>query len=177
MATLSTSLSPAVAGNETVRNGVPGALLTLLTHRDQCELLRAKPELTDSAVEEALRFWPPVVHIRRTATRDVELGGRSIHRGEKVVVYHAAANRDETVFPEPDRFDITRSPNDHVSFGYGPHFCLGAQLARLQMRFALRHLVDSLPGLALDPDRPPQRLISNFQNGLKSLPVRWEPKR
>ncbi|MFF2147673.1 cytochrome P450 [Kitasatospora sp. NPDC058190] len=166
----------AVAGNETVRNGVPGALLTLLAHRDQYELLRVKPELTDSAVEEALRFWPPVVHIRRTASRDLELGGRSIRRGEKVVVYHAAANRDETVFPEPDRFDITRSPNDHVSFGYGPHFCLGAQLARLQMRFALRHLVDSLPGLQLDPERPPQRLVSNFQNGLKSLPVRWESK-
>ncbi|MFF2118539.1 cytochrome P450 [Kitasatospora sp. NPDC058184] len=110
---------------------------------------------------------------RRTATREVELGGRAIRRGDKVVVYHASANRDGVVFPDPDRFDVTRSPNDHVSFGYGPHFCLGAQLARLQLRSALRCLVERLPGLGLVPGRPPRRLVSNFQNGLKSLWVQW----
>ncbi|MER7845833.1 cytochrome P450 [Kitasatospora sp. NPDC096077] len=164
----------AVAGNETVRNGLPGGLHTLLSHPDQYRLLCERPELIPSAVEEMLRCWPPVVHFRRTATRDTELAGQSIRAGDKVVVYHASANRDEAVFPEPDRFDVSRTSNDHVSFGYGPHFCVGAQLARLQLRSALRHLLERLPGLALDPERRPQRLVSNFQNGLKSLPVRWQ---
>ncbi|MFB7124941.1 cytochrome P450 [Kitasatospora sp. NPDC056273] len=163
----------AVAGNETVRNGLPGGLYALLSHPEQYELLCERPELVPTAVEEMLRWWPPVMDFRRTATRDVELGGRAIRRGDKVVVYHASANRDGAVFPDPDRFDATRSPNDHVSFGYGPHFCLGAQLARLQLRSALRCLVERLPGLRLVPGRPPRRLVSNFQNGLKSLWVQW----
>ncbi|MFJ7248108.1 cytochrome P450 [Kitasatospora sp. NPDC098652] len=163
----------AVAGNETVRNGLPGGLLTLLGHPDQYRLLCERPELIPSAVEEMLRCWPPVVHFRRTATRDTRIAGQPVRRGDKVVVYHASANRDAAVFAEPDRFDVSRTPNDHVSFGYGPHFCVGAQLARLQLRSALRHLLDRLPGLELDPERPPRRLVSNFQNGLKSLPVRW----
>ncbi|MGW3184079.1 cytochrome P450 [Kitasatospora sp. NPDC001119] len=163
----------AVAGNETVRNGLPGGLYALLSHPEQYELLCERPELVPTAVEEMLRWWPPVMDFRRTATRDVELGGRAIRRGDKVVVYHASANRDGVVFPDPDRFDVTRSPNDHVSFGYGPHFCLGAQLARLQLRSALRCLVERLPGLRLVPGRPPRRLVSNFQNGLKSLWVQW----
>ncbi|MFE7638082.1 cytochrome P450 [Kitasatospora sp. NPDC057518] len=163
----------AVAGNETVRNGLPGGLYALLSHPEQYELLCERPELVPTAVEEMLRWWPPVMDFRRTATRDVELGGRAIRRGDKVVVYHASANRDGAVFPDPDRFDVTRSPNDHVSFGYGPHFCLGAQLARLQLRSALRCLVERLPGLGLVPGRPPRRLVSNFQNGLKSLWVQW----
>ncbi|GAA4844021.1 cytochrome P450 [Kitasatospora terrestris] len=165
----------AVAGNETVRNGLPGGLHTLLAHPDQYRLLLERPELLPSAVEEMLRFWPPVVHFRRTATRDAELGGQRIRRGDKVVVQHASANRDESVFADPDRFDITRTPNDHVSFGHGPHFCVGAQLARLQMRALLRHTLAGLPGLEPDPDAAPVRLVSNFQNGLKHLPVRWTP--
>lgn len=164
----------AVAGNETVRNGLPGALLTLFGHPAQYRQLRERPELTGPAVEELLRFWPPVMNIRRTAAADTELGGRPIRRGDKVVVYHASANRDETVFPEPDRLDLTRTPNDHVSFGYGPHFCVGAQLARVQLRLMVRELLDRLPGLEPDPAAgPPRRLVTNFQNGLKSLPVRW----
>ncbi|MER7704024.1 cytochrome P450 [Kitasatospora sp. NPDC097605] len=162
----------AVAGNETVRNALPGGLHTLLGHPDQHRLLLARPELTASAVEEMLRHWPPVLEFRRTATRDVELAGTPVRAGDKVVVYHASANRDETVFPDPDRFDITRSPNDHVSFGHGPHFCLGAQLARLQLTALLRRLL-TLPGLEAAPGPPPKRLVSNFQNGLKDLPVRW----
>ncbi|HEU5156852.1 MAG TPA: cytochrome P450 [Streptosporangiaceae bacterium] len=158
----------AVAGNETLRNGIPGGLLTLLDHPDQFALLRARPSLLDSAIEEMLRFWPPVMDFRRTATRDVTLAGQPINAGEKVVVYHASANRDETVFPDPDRFDIARTPNDHVSFGFGPHFCLGAHLARLQMRAIFRGLLD----LDIERTGPPVRLTSNFQNGLKHLPVR-----
>lgn len=161
----------AVAGNETLRNGIPGGLLCLLEHPDQFELLRTRPALLDPAVEEMLRFWPPVMDFRRTATRDVTLGGQEIKAGEKVVVYHASANRDGTVFPDPDRFDVTRSPNDHVSFGFGPHFCLGAHLARTQMRAMLRQVLARMPDVALTGE--PVRLTSNFQNGLKHLPVRW----
>ncbi|TYK43860.1 cytochrome P450 [Actinomadura decatromicini] len=157
----------AVAGNETLRNGIPGGLLTLLDHPAELARLRADPSLLPSAVEEMLRYWPPVMDFRRTATTDLTLGGHAIRAGDKVVVYHASANRDETVFPDPDRFDITRTPNDHVSFGFGPHFCLGAHLARTQMRAIFTEL------LPLDITRtgPPVRLASNFQNGLKHLPV------
>jgi cytochrome P450 len=158
----------AVAGNETLRNGIPGGLLTLLEHPAEFDRLRADPVLLDSAIEEMLRFWPPVMHFRRTATRDLTLGGRRIRAGEKVVVYHASANRDPAVFPDPDRFDIARTPNDHVSFGFGPHFCLGAHLARAQLRSVFRELLSwdvELVGT-------PRRLVSNFQNGLKHLPVR-----
>ncbi|MEV0277038.1 cytochrome P450 [Streptomyces sp. NPDC050610] len=161
----------AVAGNETLRNGIPGALLTLLDHPEQCARFVREPALTDSAVEELLRYWPPVMDFRRTAARDVELGGVRIRRGEKVVVYHASANRDETVFPDPDRFDITRAPGPHVSFGHGPHLCLGAHLARVQLRAMLRATLERLPGLERAGE--PVRLSSNFQNGLKHLPVSW----
>jgi len=164
----------AVAGNETVRNSLPGGLYTLLGHPAQYRLLMRRPELLAPAVEEMLRFWPPVLHFRRTATQDVELAGVRIRRGEKVVVHHAAANRDETVFPDPDRFDITRTPNDHVSFGYGPHFCVGAQLARIQLKAMLHQVITRLPGLDLVPGTVPARLGSNFQNGLKHLPIQWQ---
>ncbi|MGH9042841.1 MAG: cytochrome P450 [Acidimicrobiia bacterium] len=163
----------AVAGNETLRNGIPGGLLCLLEHPDQFSLLRDRPDLLDPAVEEMLRFWPPVMDFRRTATRDVTLEGQEIRAGEKVVVYHASANRDEAVFTDPDRFDITRSPNDHVSFGYGPHFCLGAHLTRTQMRAVFRHVLARFDDVRLAGE--PIRLSSNFQNGLKHLPVCWAP--
>ncbi|WP_084957710.1 cytochrome P450 [Thermoactinospora rubra] len=158
----------AVAGNETLRNGIPGGLLCLLEHPDQFERLRARPDLLDSAVEEMLRYWPPVMDFRRTATRDLELGGKRIKAGDKVVVYHASANRDPAVFPDPDVFDIARQPNDHVSFGFGPHFCLGAHLARVQMRAVFRELLAWRVELLAEP----VRLVSNFQNGLKHLQVR-----
>ena len=163
----------AVAGNETLRNGIPGALLTLLRHPDQLAALRRDPEARlDTAVDELLRHWPPVMQFRRTATCDVTLGGRAIRAGDKVVVYHASANRDETVFADPDRLDLTRSPNDHVSFGFGPHYCLGAHLAKTQMRAMLGQVLTRMPRIR--PDGDPVRLTSNFQNGLKHLPVRWD---
>jgi cytochrome P450 len=160
----------AVAGNETLRNGIPGGLLTLLEHPTQLSALRADPSLLPTAIEEMLRYWPPVMDFRRTATQDLTLGNQQIRAGEKVVVYHASANRDETVFPSPDTFDITRTPNDHVSFGFGPHFCLGAHLARTQMRAIFTHL---LP-LGLTQTGDPVRLASNFQNGLKHLLLKLE---
>ena len=160
----------AVAGNETLRNGIPGGMACLLEHPDQYRRLREGPSLVTTAVEEMLRFWPPVVHFRRTATRDAEVGGARIPAGEKVVVYHASANRDEAVFADPDRFDVARSPNDHVSFGFGAHFCLGAHLARTQMRAVFTEVATRLP--ELEPAGPVVRLTSNFQNGVKRLPVR-----
>lgn len=162
----------AVAGNETLRNGIPGGLLTLLEHPAQFARLRLDPSLLGPAVEEMLRFWPPVIHFRRTATRDLTLGGRRVRAGEKVVVYHASANRDPSVFPEPDRFDVARTPNDHVSFGSGPHVCLGAHLARVQLRAVFAELLSWDVALAGDA----VRLTSNFQNGLKHLPVRLRPR-
>jgi cytochrome P450 len=163
----------AVAGNETLRNGIPGGLLTLLDHPSELARLRADPSLLPTAVDEMLRYWPPVMDFRRTATRDLTLSGHEIKAGQKVVVYHASANRDETVFPDPDRFDVSRTPNDHVSFGFGPHFCLGAHLARTQMRAVFREL---LP-LHVERTGPAVRLASNFQNGLKHLPVHLTPAR
>ncbi|MEV6035880.1 cytochrome P450 [Nonomuraea sp. NPDC052116] len=164
----------AVAGNETLRNGIPGGLLTLLQHPAELARLRADPSLLGSAIEEMLRFWPPVMHFRRTATRDLTLGGRRILAGDKVVVYHASANRDPSVFPDPDRFDIARTPNDHVSFGFGPHVCLGAHLARAQFRSAFTELLREWD---VEPAGSPRRLTSNFQNGLKHLPVRLTRRR
>ncbi len=164
----------AVAGNETLRNGMPGGLWALLAHPEQLDKLLADPELLPGAIEEMLRFMPPVVHFRRTASRDVELGGSSIRAGDKVVVFHVAANRDPAVFVEPDRFDIERSPNDHLTFGAGPHFCLGAHLARRQMSAMFTESLWRMPNLRLDPARMPERLLSNFQHGFKHLPLLWD---
>ncbi|WP_181805513.1 cytochrome P450 [Streptomyces shenzhenensis] len=155
-----------VAGNDTVRSAAPGGLLALAEHPDSYRLLRSGEAGADGAVEELLRWHPPVLTFRRTAARDTELGGRRIAKGDKVVVLHASANRDERAFAEPGRLDLTRTPNPHVSFGDGPHVCLGAHFARLQ----LRALYAQAPPV-LKPAGPAGRLVSNFINGLKSLPV------
>jgi cytochrome P450 len=160
-----------VAGNETLRNGIPGGLLSLLQHPDQFRRLQTDPQLLSPAIEEMLRFFPPVVQFRRTARVDVEVGGQSIRAGEKVVVYFASANRDPRAFPDPDTFDIARSPNKHVSFGFGPHLCIGGHLARVQMRAVFGELLRRFRSIELAGE--PVRLVSNFQHGLKSLPVRW----
>ncbi len=161
----------AVAGNETLRNGLPGGLIALLQHPDQLAALRADPALLPGAVEEMLRWWTPVMVFRRTATTDVELSGVRIRAGDKVVVSFTSANRDEAVFPDPDAFDVRRSPNPHLTFGHGPHFCLGAQLARVQMRALFAELLRRTSALELDG--PPALLRSNFQRGVKRLPLRW----
>ncbi|MGW3458633.1 cytochrome P450 [Streptomyces olivaceoviridis] len=159
-----------VAGNDTVRGAAPGGLLALAEHPEAYEPLRAGKAAVPSAVDELLRWHPPVLTFRRTAVRDTELAGRAIRAGDKVVVFHASANRDERVFAAPDRLDLTRSPNPHVSFGDGPHVCLGAHFARLQLRLLHEEVLRVLPG----PPRlagPPGRLVSNFINGIKSLPL------
>ncbi|MGA4838964.1 cytochrome P450 [Streptomyces sp. G45] len=159
-----------VAGNDTVRSAVPGGLLALAGHPGEQRRLRTGAAPVPGAVEELLRWHPPVLSFRRTAARDTELAGRRVRRGDKVVVFHGAANRDERVFAEPDRLDLTRAPNPHVSFGDGPHVCLGAHFARLQLTVFLEELVAVVP--VLRPAGPPRRLVSHFVNGLKSLPLR-----
>ncbi|MEU0004451.1 cytochrome P450 [Streptomyces sp. NPDC006314] len=159
-----------VAGNDTVRSAAPGGLLALAEHPEAYGLLRAGKVELRSAVDELLRWHPPVLTFRRTAVRDTELAGRRIRAGDKVVVFHASANRDERVFTGADRLDLARSPNPHVSFGGGPHVCLGAHFARLQLRVLYEEVLRVLPLPHLA--RPAGRLVSNFINGVKSLPVR-----
>ena len=161
----------AVAGNETLRNGLPGGMLALLRHPEQQRALRDQPELLDRAVEEMLRWWTPVMVFRRTATRSAALDGVSIGAGQKVVVSFLSANRDETVFAQADRFDIAREPGRHLVFGHGPHFCLGAAAARTQMRALFGELLARTSWLELAGE--PALLRSNFQRGVKRLPLAW----
>ncbi|MEJ8654485.1 cytochrome P450 [Streptomyces sp. MS1.AVA.3] len=159
-----------IAGNDTVRSAAPGGLLALARHPDAYRELRSGAVGAATCVEELLRWHPPVLSFRRTAACDTELAGRLVRAGDKVVVFHGSANYDERVFAAPHRLDLSRSPNLHVSFGDGPHICLGAHLARLQLRVLYEETVNLLPALAVAG--PPQRLVSNFINGLKSLPLR-----
>jgi cytochrome P450 len=161
----------AVAGNETLRNGLPGACIALLEHpRAQAEL-RADPALLPAAVEEMLRWWTPVMTFRRTAAAGCELGGQRIRETDKVVVSFTSANRDEAVFAGAGRFDIRRQPNPHLVFGHGPHFCLGAHLARIQMRALFGAVLAHTSALTYAGQ--PSYLRSNFQRGVKRLPISW----
>ncbi|GHC55489.1 cytochrome P450 [Streptomyces flavofungini] len=159
-----------VAGNDTVRGAAPGGVLALVEHPDELRALRTGAAPVPGAVEELLRWHPPVLTFRRTAARDTELAGVRIRRGDKVVVFHAAANRDERVFAEPDRLDLRRTPNPHVSFGGGPHVCLGAHFARLQLAVFYEEFLAAVPQPR--PAGVPRRLVSHFINSLKSLPLR-----
>jgi cytochrome P450 len=160
-----------IAGNETTRHTISAGMLALLANRDQMQLLTDEPERIPLAVEEILRWATPVLHFRRTATRDVELHGEMIHAGDKVVTWYVSANRDEDFFADADGFDVTRTPNDHVTFGPGgPHFCLGAHLARLEATILFEEL---LPRIAsIEHTGPSERIRSNFVNGIKRMPVR-----
>lgn len=164
----------AVAGNETLRNGIPGGMLALLQHPQALRDLQDDPGLLPGAVDEMLRWWTPVMIFRRTAAQDTELADVHIKAGDKVVVSFVSANRDDRVFENPAEFDIRRSPNPHYAFGYGPHFCLGAQLARTQMQAIFRELLGRLDHIEMAGEV--QYLRSNFQRGLKSLPVKWRKK-
>ena len=161
----------AVAGNETLRNGLPGGCIALLEHPAAADALRLDGSLLPAAVDEMLRWWTPVMTFRRTATASCSLDGQQIHAGDKVVVSFAAANRDESVFPDPERFDIRRQPNPHLVFGHGPHFCLGAQLARMQMQALFTEVLARTS--SLEYAGQPSFLRSNFQRGVKSLPIIW----
>jgi cytochrome P450 len=161
------------AGNDTTRYTIAGSLDALLDHPGSLERLQAEPEALGVAIEELLRWTTVTMHFRRTATRDVELRGVPIKAGDKVIIWFVSANFDEEQFPDPYRFDLARTPNDHATFGRnGPHFCLGAWLARMEVRVTFEEL---LPRLAsVERAGPTERLRSNFINGIKHLPVRVE---
>ena len=160
-----------VAGNETTRNAMSHGMHAFLEHPEQYAKLVDDPSLIGSAIEEILRWATPVMYFRRNATHDAEVGGQQIREGDKVSLWYISANRDEDHFDDPFRFDVERSPNEHVAFGGGgPHFCLGASLARLEMRVLFEELVRRVP--RVEATGPAERLRSNFINGLKHMPVR-----
>ena len=161
-----------VGGSETTRTAMAQGMLAFFEHPEEWERLQDDRAVLGTAVEEVLRWSTPFLHFRRTATEDVELRGQSIRAGEKVVLWYASANYDEDEFTDPHRFDVGREPNAHVTFGGGgPHFCLGAHLARLEIRIVLEELLDRVPGI--EQAGPAERMRSNWTNGLKRLPVRW----
>ena len=161
----------ATAGNETTRHTITHGLLALLEHPDQLELLRSDPSLGKSAADEMLRWATPVHHFRRTAAVDTELRGTAIRAGDKVTTWFVSGNRDEEAFEQPDTFDVRRSPNRHMAFGPGGiHHCLGAHLARMEIRITFEELLAR--EVAFELDGPPERLRSNFFNGIKRMPVK-----
>lgn len=160
-----------VAGNETTRHTISQSMLALIQNPDQLQILQERPELIPTAVEEFLRWASPVYHFRRTATRDVELGGKQIKKDDKVVMWFASGNRDADVFDDPYRFDVTRTNIEHVTFGKGsPHLCLGNALARMEIRLMFTELIPRLASIELAGDV--SRVRSNFVNGIKKFPVR-----
>jgi cholest-4-en-3-one 26-monooxygenase len=164
----------AVAGNETTRNATAHGMRALMDHRDQFAKLVANPDLLPGAIEEILRWATPVLHFRRTALRDYEIEDKTIRAGDKVVMWHISANRDETVFDDPFTFDIERSPNEHIAFGGGgPHFCLGANLARMELRLIFDEIIRRMPDMV--PAGPTEYLRSNFIGGIKHMPVKFTP--
>jgi methyl-branched lipid omega-hydroxylase len=161
-----------VAGNETTRTALSHALMLLTEFPEQRALLLADLEARlEGAVEEVVRHASPVIFMRRTLTQDYTMNGQDYREGDKVVLFYYSANRDETVFADPERFDITRSPNPHLGFGgAGPHFCLGAHLARRELTVMLRELLTRVPGITAGE---PDRLLSSFVNGIKRLPCQF----
>jgi cholest-4-en-3-one 26-monooxygenase len=167
-----------IGGDETTRHVLTGGLYELLRNPEQKAALVRDPRRIPTAVEEMLRWVTPIQNMNRTATRDVDFHGAKIREGDKLLLLYPSANRDEAVFTEPDRFDTARDPNEHLAFGgYGPHFCLGASLARLELRVMLEELLARLPDVELATHAPPERRKSNFIVGLESLPIRWTPRK
>jgi cytochrome P450 len=160
-----------VAGNETTTNLITNGALSLYTHEAQRQKLRGQPQLIQSAIEEVLRYDGPIQGVFRTTTRDVEVRGTTIAAQSKVLLLWAAANRDPDVFPDPDRFDIERTPNDHLAFGRGIHFCLGAPLARLEARIATQTILRRTKVTRPDPDGVRERVDNALFRGLKRFPV------
>ncbi len=160
------------AGHETTRNALAGGLLALIEHPEQLEKLRTDMSLVQTAADEIIRWTTPVNHFVRTAVEDTELRGQKIAAGDSLALFYASANRDEEVFEDPFAFRVDRSPNPHLAFGIGEHFCLGATLARMEIRVLLEELVPRLASIELAGE--PERLASSFVGGLKHLPVRYE---
>ena len=160
-----------VAGNETTRHTISHTMINLIKHPEQLRKLQENPELIPWAVEEFLRFASPVYHFRRTVTKDVELHGKTIKSGEKIVTWFASGNRDSEIFKDADKFDVTRNPNEHMTFGRGgPHMCLGNALARIELRVMFEDLISRIDSMELAG--PVDYLRSNFVHGIKRMPVR-----
>ncbi|UDY34669.1 cytochrome P450 [Dermatobacter hominis] len=168
-----------VAGNETTRNATSAGMWALLTHQEQLAKLIANADdetYVSTAIDEVLRWSSPVMHFRRTAMEDTEIRGREIKQGDKVLIWHISANRDEEVFEDPFRFDLERRPNEHVAFGGGgAHYCLGANLAKLELEIIFAEVLSRMPDIAATG--PAEMLRSNFIGGVKHLPVRFTPGR
>jgi cytochrome P450 len=160
-----------VAGNETTRNAMTGGMLAFLENPGEWDKLRKDPARLDGAVEESVRWITPVIQFSRTATRDYELRGKTIRAGESACLFYASGNRDEEVFDDPFRFRIDREPNPHIGFGMGEHVCLGAHLARLELRHAFAQLRERLEECELAG--PVERVRSSFVGGIKRAPMRW----
>lgn len=159
-----------VGGNETTRNSINHSLIAFANHPEQWERVRADPTLLPNAVREMVRHASPVIHMRRTATRDTELGGQVIRKGDKVVVFYPAGNRDPSVFPDPDAFDIARPIRQHLAFGAGVHVCVGSRLAEMQLRLAFAEMARHVRRIEIMGEA--SRVRSNFINGFKRLEVR-----
>jgi cholest-4-en-3-one 26-monooxygenase len=164
-----------IAGLDTTRNSIAGGLLELIRNRDQMRRLREDRSLMRPAVEEILRWTSAITHSMRTAVKDTEIRGRKIKAGDWVVVWNASANRDEEAFVNRDQFDVARDPNDHFAFAYGEHFCLGAHLARLEIRLIFEEILDRMPDVELDGEV--EWLASNLLHGVKRMPIRFTPRR
>ena len=167
------SLLILVGGDETTRHVISGGMKELISHPDQRDQLVANPELMPGAVEEMLRWVSPIRNMARVVTNDTTFGGQPMLEGQKLLLLYPSANRDEAVFDDPFRFDITRTPNDHVAFGFGTHFCMGASLARLEIAVMIERLVTRLPDLTLAGDTPLRP--ANFVSGFESMPVTFTP--
>jgi len=164
-------------GAETTRTVIANGFDALIRHPEQRALLRDQPERIPVAVEELIRWTTPVLNMCRVATRDAEIAGTPIERGQQVVLMYASANRDETVFDDPQRFDVTRDPNPHIAFGFGTHFCLGASLARLELRIMFEELLGRLDDWAWADDLGARRIPNAFVRGIESLPVTFSARR
>jgi cytochrome P450 family 142 subfamily A polypeptide 1 len=169
------SLLILIGGDETTRHVITGGLYQLLAHPDQRDALAADRSLMGGAVEEMLRWVSPIRNMNRTVTRDLTYAGCDLAEGDKVILVYPSANRDESVFDDPFRFDIRRSPNEHVAFGFGSHFCLGNSLARLELSVMFDRLLDRLPDIELVDDGEPANRPANFVSGYETMPVRFTP--
>jgi cholest-4-en-3-one 26-monooxygenase len=164
-----------IGGDETTRHVLSGGMLELIKHAEQQDALRSGAADMAVAAEEMIRWNSPVQNMARTATRDVTLRGQEIKEGDQLMLFYPSANRDEEVFEQPHEFDIGRNPNPHVAFGIGTHFCLGASLARLEVRMMMTEALRRLPDVSLATEEPLRRRASNFVSGLESLPVTFTP--
>ena len=163
-----------VAGNETTRNATSGGLLALIENPDQFARLKADPSLIPTAVEEIVRWTTPVIQFCRTATEDCELRGQKIREGEAFCLFYASANRDEDIYEDPFAFRVDRHPNPHLGFGIGEHFCLGANLARLELQLMFKHIAARMQHVELAGEV--ERLRSSFLGGVKHMPIRYDMK-